>query len=637
MVTAYKGLLKEKEALEASFTAVSTSSGNSEIAKSNMENTKTSEPSTDSSSSSSASSTFNPDDLNQQMATLMNSLATLSAEKSRMEASFQADKRQLRQELAAKDQQIRELGDKARSSVAANGLEVEKVKSKLIVERHARDKEANDHMAMVRELQKLLADERHLKENLEMQLGNLKVQFSNNESSSGAPSEVRQELEVLKRKYKELKARSRMEAPEAKHPHPILAQLQTEMVQMKAQHHAAIASEQKRAQLAEDRSKQLAAVHEERVVTLESRLAELSSSVGNYDRLRQSDQQSIFRLKEKIAQLETTGKSTISLEPQHAPTSTRPRQIPDLIDEIVQLKKLLILENAKQVQPRDLSKLFATGNDHADCLEEYEKLRREFDEYRARSESLHHTVDTQTSHVRTLQDKIQVLNRNIDEQEQELKHKTGTHVQEMRAERAKWKELVVSMESDFRSKQSDIEGQLQKQRERSLRLLEEKEQEIKALRHSFEVGGPGDGGVSVGEEASRRKISSTTSYPSAPSAECHMLHYVHELSRKEVEITALRKAKNLAEASMRQALQDKVTSQQELHDRIGDLEDSVDRLERCKSRESANLEYLKNVVLSFLVAGETDSKRHMVNAIGAVLEFNQAELKIIAGYFAGRK
>jgi hypothetical protein len=38
------------------------------------------------------------DHLHTQLTTLMNSLATLSAEKSRMEASFQADKKQLRSE-----------------------------------------------------------------------------------------------------------------------------------------------------------------------------------------------------------------------------------------------------------------------------------------------------------------------------------------------------------------------------------------------------------------------------------------------------------------------------------------------------------------------------------------------------------
>lgn len=56
-------------------------------------------------------------------------------------------------------------------------------------------------------------------------------------------------------------------------------------------------------------------------------------------------------------------------------------------------------------------------------------------------------------------------------------------------------------------------------------------------------------------------------------------------------------------------------------------------LERCKSREGANLEYLKNVILSFLMSTDTDSKRHMVNAIGAVLKFSPSENKSINLYF----
>lgn len=649
VVTAYKGLLKEKEALEAGFTAVS--SGTSTTS----ENAKSTDPNTQFPTIKSTSMSAQSDELNQQMATLMNSLATLSAEKSRMEASFQADKRQLRQELAAKDKHIKDLMDKAKSTVTANGLEIEKVKSKLIVERHARDKEINDHMAMVRELQKLLSDERHLKENLEMQLSNLKAQFSNLDTSESHQStELKHELEAVRRKYKELKntARAAMASSSKNdtdaNSHHSLAQLQSEMAHMKLQHLKAIANEQKRAQLAEERSKALVAVHEDRVVTLESRLAELSASVGTYDRMRQYDQESIFRLKEKIAQMESANSSgnPITLNNHnhnHSKTMESRRDITELIDEIVQLKKLLILENAKQKSPRDLSKLFATGNDHADCLEVYEQLNRGFAEYRLKSESLHQTVDTQTKHMRTLQDKIQVLNRNIDEQEQELKLKTSSHSSELRLERSKWKELVASMESDFRSKMSDIELQLQKQRERSLNLLEDKEQEIKTLRQSFEVLSNEQQPSSQFNEEKRKISASLSANGTAATtaanttSDCHMLHYVHELSRKEVEITALRKAKNVAEASMRQALQDKVTTQQELHDRIGDLEDNVDRLERCKSRESANLEYLKNVVLSFLVANDTESKRHMVNAIGAVLEFNQSELTIIANFFAGRK
>jgi hypothetical protein len=58
-----------------------------------------------------------------------------------------------------------------------------------------------------------------------------------------------------------------------------------------------ILKEQKRATDAEERARQLAALHEERVANLEERLAELSETVGNYDRIRQQDQLAIQKLK----------------------------------------------------------------------------------------------------------------------------------------------------------------------------------------------------------------------------------------------------------------------------------------------------------------------------------------------------
>lgn len=62
-------------------------------------------------------------------------------------------------------------------------------------------------------------------------------------------------------------------------------------------HFCIILKEQKRATDAEERARRLAAVHEERVANLEARLAELSETVGNYDRLRQQDQLAIQKLK----------------------------------------------------------------------------------------------------------------------------------------------------------------------------------------------------------------------------------------------------------------------------------------------------------------------------------------------------
>lgn len=648
VVAAYKGLLKEKEALEASLSAL-----NVPNEKSTQNDPEKSEASADAPDQTSSST---DNELKVQIGTLMNSLATLSAEKSRMEASFQADKKHMRQELLAKDKAIKDLNDKIKSISVQHGSELEKAKSKLIVERHEREKEVNDHMSMVRELQKLLSDERHLKDNLDMQLNDLKMQFSKSDFSDDKVKDLTMELEQTKRKLKEMKnvLRNQNSAVSSDNLGTV-KQMQNEVQSMKQQHSVHLKNEQKRANLAEEVNRKMAAVHEEKVALLEERLAELSSTVGSYDRLRQIDQENIFKLKEKIAQFEL---NNVRDDDDNDRTTTkvpiRELNVELLMEEMLHLKKVLLVENAKLEVPQDLSKIFSNADDHTECIDEHRKIVEQYASCKRELETALEQSLVERKHIKTLQDKIQVLNRNIDEQEEELKRKATEYANEIRSERKKWKETNSLAEMDYRGKLAQLEQQLQKQRERSLVLLEEKEQEIKALKTSFEVlvpsisnvhaSGSDDTENGSSDKPSGKHISShLNSILSAPSgsatnhsSEYHMLHYVHELSRKEVEITSLRKAKHLAESSLRQALQDKVTQQQDLHDRIMNLEENIDRLERCKSREGANLEYLKNVILSFLVSNDVDSRRHMVNAIGAVLKFSPTEMQTINNYFSKR-
>ena len=74
--------------------------------------------------------------------------------------------------------------------------------------------------------------------------------------------------------------------------------------------------EQRRAAVAEQEAKALAASHELRVAGLETRLAELSSVVGGYDRLRQQDQKAIFKLKDQLLNLQSEKKPTSPQSPQ---------------------------------------------------------------------------------------------------------------------------------------------------------------------------------------------------------------------------------------------------------------------------------------------------------------------------------
>ena len=60
------------------------------------------------------------------------------------------------------------------------------------------------------------------------------------------------------------------------------------------------AQEQRNAAEAEEIARKLAASHEKRVVALEARLAELSETVGAYDRLRQQDLATVSKLKVRL-------------------------------------------------------------------------------------------------------------------------------------------------------------------------------------------------------------------------------------------------------------------------------------------------------------------------------------------------
>lgn len=590
VVTAYKGLLKEKEALEASLSALSVPN------QSNPQNGITTTANPTHTPSEPSSSTSNTDvDLKIQIATLMNSLATLSAEKSRMEASFQADKKQMRQGLQTKDRVIKDLNEQMKSLSVQHAIELEKSKSKLIVERHDREKEINDHMLMVRELQKLLSDERHLKDNLDMQLNDLKTQFSKTDFGDTKVKELSMELEQTKRKLKEMKSAVKNQNFGTNTENAVsVKQLHSEIQSIKQQHSSILQAEQRRANLAEEVNRKMAAVHEERVSTLEARLGELSTTVGSYDRLRQIDQENIFKLKEKIAESEINNDRDEDDRITTTNVPVRELNVDLLIEEIMHLKKVLLVENAKLEHPQDLSKIFSNANDHSDCIDEHRKICEEYSKCKKELESVVEQSFVERKHIKTLQDKIQVLNRNIDEQEEELKRKATEYANELRSERKKWKETNSLAEMDYRGKLAQLEQQLQKQRERSLILLEEKEHEIKALKTSFEVLIPSITNVHGGDDVENAdsdnakpgrygsaQLNSILSVPSATSSnhssEYHMLHYVHELSRKEVEITSLRKAKHTAESSLRQALQDKVTQQQDLHDRIMNLEENIDR------------------------------------------------------------
>lgn len=189
VVRAYKGLAKEKEALEKSVAVLgkSQNANNENLSNqskplikdetgsqsgtptkvgvsSEISEDRKQETSDESDNSSHQSPTAN------DFSVLQDSLSTLTAEKSRLTNVYQEEKKKMKHEkieLENINQKLTKELDEMRSKFK---LETEELKSKWIVERHNRDKESNDSTLMLRELQKLVGEERAGKERLESEL-----------------------------------------------------------------------------------------------------------------------------------------------------------------------------------------------------------------------------------------------------------------------------------------------------------------------------------------------------------------------------------------------------------------------------------------------------------------------------------
>ena len=78
------------------------------------------------------------------------------------------------------------------------------------------------------------------------------------------------------------------------------------------------------------------------MANLESRLQELSETVGNYDRVRQSDQNALQKLRERIAQLDQENKNLQNVEivNDHGDNDTN-LDVQSLIERILRLRTML--------------------------------------------------------------------------------------------------------------------------------------------------------------------------------------------------------------------------------------------------------------------------------------------------------
>ncbi|XP_078586650.1 GRIP and coiled-coil domain-containing protein 1-like isoform X1 [Branchiostoma floridae x Branchiostoma japonicum] len=714
VVTAYKGLAKEKEALEASIKVLTLRSEpprTHHVEKASSRTDDSSETASEASGETQATNTgdgesfvdplnatgqagstsVNQDEilhLKEQLATLTNALATVTDQKSQMEASFQADKKLIRQENENSKKLAEETQQRLEEQLAEAEEQLSQAKSRIRSQQQEREKEQTDHAMMLRELQKVLSDERASKEQLEQELFEMKLKLEEKKATPDLSVEYEQKMQDLSAEMEGLQARLQAAEDDAAKPAPLLLQLQEEMAEMRVHHRLQIQQEQTRANEAEARLRQLEAEREARVANLEAKLAELSVVVGNYDKIRQQDQEAMEKLKERIAQLdmENTALARVANNKVQSDDPDDSNQdVHALKEKILKLIGLMKIANERSDQPlppEDLYTFMNPGGDDSDpgspvshdkCQQEYRQLKEEFERYKMRAQSVLKNknakdssvgkeIETLRSQLQELREKHIALRQYCDEQE--LKDKQKVEDLEARIARIKneHKKELDKAEEEYRQRAAKLETEMHKQRDRTIELLAEKEKELQSLQlrshspvtpymfsnqseGSAHSASPRDGRSEAGvddDDDIRSEHSDTVSellvrphftplmthsrLTRKPSpGEGTIVHYAEQLARNEVELSAVRKQKHHLEASIHQLQEEIATKEEKYQDQIQALKREVDRLERNRSRESANLEYLKNVVLRYMTTSDYAAKDQMFKAIATILQFTSQE------------
>lgn len=96
-----------------------------------------------------------------------------------------------------------------------------------------------------------------------------------------------------------------------------------------------------------------------------------------------------------------------------------------------------------------------------------------------------------------------------------------------------------------------------------------------------------------------------------------------------MEIQSLHRQKHALETALRDLNHSSASKEQHLIEQVDFLKEEVRKNQRNISRESANLEYLKNVVFHYMVCTDSIGKQQMLNAISTILQFSPKEKQAV--------
>lgn len=689
VISAYKSVCKEKEALESSIKVLSQTKarghsgqtdGSNSIAHSDTDTGQESDKESQDGKSggqkftdplnakNSEDCTSDKDGLQQQVETLSHSLLTLTEEKSKLEATYIAEKKSIKQENEILHKSVKELSEKIEKLENDIKQQQQEWKNRVRSQQLEREKEQTDHAVMLRELQKLLANERQAKEQIEHQYEESQFSLKDQERLiHDITSKYEQQTATLKDEIKRLNEKLKEAEVKSQQPSPDLVNLRKETAELKAQHSLLLQADESRVKDIEIKTRAYSVQCETRIAELESKLSELSESVGKYERLRVQDQQTIQRLKDRVSQLDQENMVLTEASTTKPAQDEENHDIPTLVEKITNLKNKLKVANSQTDQPVNISELLLddTEVEHPLCKkyrEELEQVKDEFERYRLRAQSVLKNKKESTpskdedilkEHVNELREKLRAMHLQQENEIDHYKQREENLRKTMLMLQEKHKQEVSHLQAEHHSQLQELEEEIKKQRDRTVSMLAEKEREIETFRSTtsqrlqsdylirYRSNHDVDGASSERQNSEDEAVTRLLATPPACQGEMTLLYFAQEQARKDVDITTLRKQKRELELALRDLQMSGESKQEQLYEEIDRLKEEIRKLDRSISREGANLEYLKNVTYKFLICHDPIGKQQMLNAITTILQFSPQEKTTVQaqnrGWWTGTK
>ena len=219
--------------------------------------------------------------------------------------------------------------------------------------------------------------------------------------------------------------------------------------------------------------------------------------------------------------------------------------------------------------------------------------------------------------------------------------------------RIDFKQQLDKSEQERLKSINDLEKELVKQRERTLKLLADKDAELERFKSSYVMkkspsrqtteeinsiteksiedlpeSADDDEEKDFGDKFNNSHFNVMTNSGTSESEPNRILYFNEQNAYKEIELNKLRLLKSDLEYKLKQTNDEHSVDIDRLQNQILILKQEIERLKLNQSRNElngANLEYIKNVVFNFMTTKDQNVKVSMINAITQILQFTKNE------------